>query len=202
MDTSSSYLAIITIYDINLINFTFTQGDFISTGLDDLAPASGLGAPHELFGAQQCCGEKPHFEDPAYSSVFTGQVAVATCYADLPADAVLVVEDLKNQATAPLNTNYAPPFYHGPGSSWSQANLGDIFGLTLDDSGSIYVTATTAYSIDIYPTGKTAMDIYQIDGGSGAISLFKALPQSPATLPGAGLGNIAYDCTHKNFLCE
>ncbi len=152
-----------------------------------------------IFPAQGCCGEKPHFEDPAYASVFTGQVAVATCYARLPGDGVLVVEDLKNQATAPLNTNYAPPSYHGPASSWSRANLGDIFGVTLDDTGNIYVAATTAYSNDFYPTGRSAMDIYRIDGATGAITLFRALPQSPATGPGAGLGNIAYDCTHKNF---
>ncbi len=191
------------IYDINLITHTITQGDFISAGLDDLAPASGLGAPQgELFPALGCCGEKPHFEDPAYSSVFTGQVAVATCFASSGADGVLVVEDLKNQATAPLNSNYAPPIYHGPGASWTRDNLGDIFGATLDDSGNIYVTATTAYGLDIYPTGKTAMDIYQINGGTGAITLFKALPQSPTTGNGAGLGNIAYDCTSSELLCE
>ena len=187
------------IYDISLINHTVTQGDFISDGLDDLAPASGLGAPKgELFPAQACCGEKPQFTDPTYASVFTGQVAVATCYADLGTDAVLVVEDLKNQATAPLNTNYAPPSYHGPASSWTRDKLGDIFGLTLDDSGNIYVTATTAYSSDIYPAN-SAMAIYKVASGTGAITLFKTLPQAPATLPGAGLGNIAYDCTHKNF---
>ena len=111
---------------------------------------------------------------------------------------MLVVEDLNNQATAPLNTNYAPPSYHGPGSSWTRDNLGDIFGVTLDDSGNIYVTGTTAYNFDVYPTNN-AMGIYKIDGGTGAITLFKTLPQSPATNPGAGLGNIAYDCTHKNF---
>ena len=188
------------IYDVNVVTGALTQGPFVSDGLDDLAPASGLGAPKgELFGAQLCCGEKPHFEDPAYASFFTGQVAIATCYADLGADAVLVVEDLKNQATAPLNSNYAPPAYHGPASSWSRDKLGDIFGLTLDDSGNIYVTATTAYSNDIYPGGGNAMDIYKIGGTSGAISLFAALPQAPATFPGAGLGNIAYDCIHKNF---
>ncbi len=189
------------VYDINLMTFTLTKGGVhVSDSLDDLAPASGLGAPPgEVFATQECWGKKPHFEDPAYATVFTGQVAVATCFADLETDAVLVVEDLKNQATAPLNTNYAPPAYHGPASSWTKNNLGDIFGLTFDDFGNIYVTATTAYGTDTYPAGGTAMDIYKIDGGSGAITLFKALPQSPATLPGAGLGNIAYDGTHKNF---
>ncbi len=165
------------------------------------AALNPINVPHEIFPGEQCCGEKPHFEDPAYANVFTGQVAVATCYADLATDAVLVVEDLKNQATAPLNTNYAPPAYHGPlaPSSWSRDNLGDIFGVTLDDSGNIFVTATTAYSNDIYPTGRSAMDIYRIDGATAAITPFATLPQAPATLPGAGLGNIAYDCTHKNF---
>ncbi|MBA3960470.1 MAG: hypothetical protein H0X40_01015 [Chthoniobacterales bacterium] len=64
------------VYDINLMNGTLTKGAFVSPYLDDLAPASGLGAPKgEPFPAQQCCGAKPHFEDPAYANVFTGQVA-------------------------------------------------------------------------------------------------------------------------------
>ena len=189
------------VYDINLVNGTLTKGVFVSIYLDDLAPASGLGAPPgEPFPGQQCCGEKPNYEDPAFATVFTGQLAVATCYSDLGMNPVLAIEDLKNQATAPLNTNYAPPSYHGPGSSWTRDNLGDIFGVTLDDTGNIYVTATTSYNIDIYPTASnSAMNVYKVASGSGAISVFKTLPQSPATLPGAGLGNIAYDCTHKNF---
>ena len=188
------------IYDINLTTGTLTRGDFISDGLDDLAPASGLGAPlGEPFPGQQCCGEKPHFEDPAYSTVFTGQLAVATCYSDLGTNPVLAIEDLKNQATAPLNANYLTASYHGPGSSWTRDVLGNIFGVTLDDTGNIYVTATTAYRNDVYVTGRSAMDIYVIAGGTGAIAPFATLPQSPATFPGAGLGNIAYDCTHKNL---
>ena len=193
------------IYDIDLTNGTLTPKQLVplplSGHLDDLAPASGLGAPPgEPFPGQQCCGEKPNYEDPAYATVFTGQLAVATCYSDLGTNPVLAIEDLKNQATAPLDTNYVTASYHGPGSSWTRDNLGDIFGVTLDDAGNIYVTATTSYNIDIYPTtSNSAMNVYKVASGSGAISVFKTLPQSPATPPGAGLGNIAYDCTHKNF---
>lgn len=187
-----------SVYDIDLINSMFTLVTFVSDGLDDLAPVVGLGAPPgEPFPGQQCCGEKPNYEDPAYASVFTGQVAIATCFAPNLTDPVLVVEDLKNQATAPLNTNYAPPSYHGPSSSWTEGNLGDIFGLTLDDSGNIYVAATTAYGNIFFPGN--AMDIYRIANGTGAITLFAALPKTPGSSFGAGLGNIAYDCTHKNF---
>jgi len=39
--------------------------------------------------------------------------------------------------------------YHGPGDSWTGANLGEVFGLTLDDLGNIYTTATTCYSFDV-----------------------------------------------------
>jgi len=148
----------------------------------------------EMFPAEQCCGEKPHFGDSAYTSVFTGQVAVATNWGPNSPDVVLGVVDLKNQSSAPLNTNYAPPIYHGPASAqWTKALLGDIFGVTLDEFGNIYVTATTAYPFASFCPG-TCGKIYKISGTTGAITTFQTLPNA-----GAGLGNIKYDCVHRNF---
>jgi len=145
----------------------------------------------------QCCGKKPAFSDPAYSSVFTGQVAVTTSFAGLGTGYVLEVIDLKNQSTAPINVNYAPPMYHGPaGAEWTKAKLGNIFGLTLDNQGNIYTTATTAYNGDFFPIGATGGEIYKINGVTGAITVFQTLPQK--TLP-AALGNITYDCAHQRF---
>lgn len=147
----------------------------------------------------QCCGKKPAFSDPAYSSVFTGQVAVTTNFSGLGAGFVLEVIDLKNQSTAPLNTGpptYNPAIYHGPAATpWTLSKLGTIFGLTLDDQGNIYTTATTAYDTDVFPAGATGGEIYKIDGVTGAITIFQTLPNTGHV----GLGNINYDCVHRNF---
>ena len=97
-------------------------------------PANPLSAFVNPVGAiisppAECCGGKPTFRDPAYSGTFTGQVAVATCYAPNLSDAVMGIVDLKNQGSAPLNINYAPPMYHGPATApWTKARLGNIFG--------------------------------------------------------------------------
>jgi hypothetical protein len=104
----------------------------------------------------ECCGKKPVFPDvpgapEATYSTFTGQVAAVTCYALNPNDPAIAVIDLKNQAGAPLDSNWFPglpsnpptAFYHHP--SWSQTNLGDVFGLTLDGNGNVFVAAGSVY---------------------------------------------------------
>jgi hypothetical protein len=167
----------------------------------DLPPEIGpsLYSPESALQANiptQCCGKKPVFSDPAYSSVFTGKVAVTTSFAGNGNGFVLEIIDLKNQSTAPLNTNYAPPMYHGPaGAQWTKTKFGNVFGLTLDNQGNIYTTTTTAYNSDFFPIGATGGEIYKIDGVTGAVSVFQTLPNTGH----AGLGNINYDCVHSNF---
>lgn len=145
----------------------------------------------------QCTGKTPAYDDPVYASTFTGQVAVATCFAAQSSDPVLVVIDLKNQASAPLDTSWdatsSPPtaFYHA--ASWTKANLGNVFGLTLDNGGNIYLTATSSFSGDTFgPAG--AGGIYRIDASSGAVTAFATLANT-----GASLGNIHYDATYDSF---
>lgn len=146
--------------------------------------------------AAQCCGKKPQFSDPAYATLFTGQVAVNTSLAGSGTGYALEIIDLKNQSTAPLNSNFAPPMYHGPaGNEWTKSRLGNIFGLTLDNLGNIYTTASTAYNGDFFPSGATGGEIYKIDGVTGLITVFQTLPNPNHV----GLGNINYDCEHNNF---
>ena len=93
--------------------------------------------------------------------------------------------------------------YHGPGGIWNVANLGTVFGLTLDQYGNIYVCHTSCYATDaVGPGGAGA--IYRIDGTTGAITTFATLPNQPdpsLTAPNdlPGLGNISYDCAHDQF---
>ena len=96
--------------------------------------------------------------------------------------------------------------YSGPGNSWNGDSLGTVFGLTLDEYGNIFVTHTSCYSSDaigqVFNAGPGA--VYRIDGVTGKITTFCKLPNfldgsvsPPENLP--GLGNITYDCTHKQF---
>lgn len=96
------------------------------------------------------------------------------------------------------------PFHQDP--RWIAANLGQVFGIALDDKvpPNIYVTASSVYLLHVNAT-KTAFEsgmygflgpggVYQIDGTTGAICSLAVLPNQ-----GAGLGNIAYDRVHKQL---
>src|SRR6185437_3550436 len=105
-------------------------------------------------------------------------------------------------------------------------DIGQVFGVTLDDAPvpNIYVSATSAYGLDIVVPGSdgepirsrvgatnaTFMpgqwgtaggaqggpgSIWKIDGSTGAISLFATIPGNS----GAGLGDIVFDPTTEQF---
>lgn len=159
-----------------------------------------------------CCGEKPRYDDDTYSTTFTGQVAVGTGYArNLTGNdsIVLRIFDLKNQASAPLSTNYQPPVFSGPTvppRPWNKEYLGNIFGLTLDDLGNIYVSATSCYNTDYFPSGADGGEIYKIGAasglkiaGTGPNNAWVHLPSPVGPLGSPALGNINFDCEHDNF---
>lgn len=182
-----------------------------------LSAAFGVGALAQTGSTASCCGKKPQFQDvPGYStlySTFTGQVAVATCFSPNATDPSLVVLDLKNQASAPIDSNWSsssiPPvqFFHHP--AWTKANLGDVFGVTLDDNGNVYVAASTAYgSNSIGAIGAGRGGIYKLDTFTGNPTAFVSTVNAasyqisqPNKIPntGPGLGNLTWDCVHQNF---
>ena len=129
--------------------------------------------------------------------------------------------DLRN----PAPTNYGPrgsaaPFwnaatYHDP--SWNAENLGNVFGITLDSSGNMFVAAHGLYG-QYRPVhhrhgnlgGGTssllaAGTVYRVDAGSGALTVFAVIPGQQGMLitpnfsSGPGLGNIAYDKANNQF---
>jgi hypothetical protein len=86
---------------------------------------------------------------------------------------------------AEMFKNMAAPIQH----RWTARNLGQIFGLALDDAASpnIYVAATTLYGdFPAGPGGRGA--VYRIDGITGDICLILQLPNS-----GPALGQLAHD---------
>ena len=115
-----------------------------------------------------------------------------------PGEFVVGIMDLRNPPAARIGLNWGPPMYHGPGDSWTDDNLGQIFGICLDDSGNIYAATTTCYGTAangarlIGPDGPGA--IYRLDGKTGMISSFVQLPNT-----GPGLGNICFDRRNRQI---
>ncbi len=142
-------------------------------------PPVGACRASEMHGS---VGGFPQFSDPVYAPFLDKVVAVMTTNAqDLPVNHVLHVVDISGPAPPP-GLNYAAPKYRH--STWTQANLGRVFGLTIDSDGNIYVAATTVYGANPQPG-----DIKRIDGTTGAVTTFATLPNE-----GPALGNLNYDC--------
>ncbi len=159
-----------------------------------------------------CSGRRPAYNDTAWVSWIGHRIAVGTKEGQSPNDYVLTIFDL-DTGIPPLNTNWDPSAglmrrYHGPmdGSGfedWRLDTLGSVFGLTLDNRGNIYVTATSCYFGDVVSLlpGATSGSVFKVDRTTGFVSVLANLPQQsdPNYTPGAdrpGLGNITYDPIH------
>lgn len=171
-----------------------------------------------------CCGTAPGFTS------YSGTVAAITRQAG-PGLTALDVVDISNQGTAPIGANWAAaPFYASSNANnWSLAELGSVFGVTLDDQGNIYVAHSSVYgdrqnnctggalflgdalgslsANTANPNGQPGA-IYKVSTSTGAASLLTVLPNFSdpvyASLYGLsesypGLGNLCYDCATDNI---
>ncbi|MCA9311240.1 MAG: hypothetical protein KDA21_08545 [Phycisphaerales bacterium] len=139
----------------------------------------------------QCCAGRPRLAAQGYAG-FGDLVTAVTASPGVVGGAVLTLYDVTGISSAAGNTLYAAPSYSDP--SWTGTNLGSVFGLTLDASGNMYVTTSSAYYFDFAGPGGWGA-VYRIDGVTGAITTFATLPNST----GVGLGNIVYDCEFDQF---
>lgn len=138
-----------------------------------------------------CCAGRPQFTDAAYAP-FGSLVSIGTASPQAVGGSVLAVFDLGNPSAGPFNTDLAAPIYTH--ASWAQANLGSVFGVTLDPAGNIYVASTTCYSADSLGTLGGSGVVYRIDTLTSVATVFSLLPNT-----GPELGNLCYDCTHDQF---
>lgn len=130
------------------------------------------------------------------------------CPGPLDGDApVLVLFDTRDPVGqgAVLDVNWAAPSFHnepiGNPHFWSARNLGQVYGVALDEetNPNIYVTATRMYGD--WPDDEPGLwgpggpgGVYKIDGSTGNICVLASLPQpatSPGTAMGTGLGTLA-----------
>lgn len=158
------------------------------TGGDTDTGGIGLGSCRmsEIHGA---AGGFPAFTDPAYAPFLGKSVLIMTSDDRVsPDDPVLRVFDISG-APPPPNMNYAAPMYIDP--SWTAPNFGgNVFGLTLDSDGNIYVASTSIYGVNSTAPGR----IYKVNGVTGAISTLIDLPND-----GPAIGNINYDCVSETI---
>lgn len=76
------------------------------------------------------------------------------------------------------------PNVPSPSEEWTAGNLGEVFGITLDDAANpnIYVAASTVYGVHAYPAGNHSGTVYRLDGTTGAITPFNCIPAGNASL--------------------
>ncbi|MBI1850185.1 MAG: LamG domain-containing protein [Planctomycetes bacterium] len=179
-----------------------TQNDTFPYDLTLFAGTSVLGGHVRI--PQCCCGGKPTFSDPLYAS-FTQRVALGTFDPQPPGNnVVLSVYDLGDYSVPtpcvpPTNANWpgcSPPYFN---PAWTLSNLGNVFGVTLDNKGNIFVAASKVLIHDtVGPGGHGA--VYKIDRTTGAISTFVQLPNTPdPSNRFPSLGNLCYDCEHDQL---
>jgi OmpA family/PKD-like domain len=172
-------------------------------------PGPGLpGSPTQPTPPCDCCGTKPKYNDAAWAP-FTGTVAFVTQQAPPSTNSplatkVLVAWDLHVKNGMPLNSWWNPSSLPATNyyshASWTKANMGDVSGMALDNSGNIYLAATSIYSGPVgggLSTGVGAQkmgQIYKIANSTAAPSAFRLLPST-----GAGLGNLHYDCERNSL---
>ena len=129
--------------------------------------------------------------------------AVVTCFSGVdgtsgnfripnPNGPVLGLLNVRDRSGVNVGTNWtAASAGHYHHNSWTAQNLGEIFGIALDDSGNIYVTNSTVYGSHPFgPLGGGG--IYKVNASSGAITNLVALPNGNDPSQGPGLGNICY----------
>ena len=124
---------------------------------------------------------------------------------------VLAAVDLRDpKLNSMLGQNWFSPMFNNLNGTaqhrWTASNLGQVFGVTLDDASppNIYVTATTLYN-GVQPGGPSGPGaVYKINGTSGNISEFAVLNNGIMSNPkslrvGPALGNICFDTITKKF---
>jgi hypothetical protein len=106
----------------------------------------------------------------------------------------------------PGSNHLAPLFWNqGAGiNEWTSANLGQVYGVTIDNAANpnIYVTAASTSVIYPFALPSAAVfgpggpgGVYRLDGTTGTICLVTTLPSDAQS----GLGNITFSAAHNSL---
>ncbi len=118
--------------------------------------------------------------------------------------------DTQENLNAPLGQNWATTF-HTPSdpaahASWKGTNMGDVFGIAIDNQKNVYFAATKSIS----QSGSTGTSIgsggdagvYKLNANDWSISEFISTGNGANQIPnvGVGIGNICFDKWHNQLL--
>ncbi|MBL9120509.1 MAG: dockerin type I repeat-containing protein [Phycisphaerae bacterium] len=180
-------------------------GTLTITCLEETCGSSGGGGTPPA--SCDCCGARPEIVNapPAPFVPFVqGAVAAVTNSPSGPNDPPVYLIEIGNPGAAPLGSNWnAAQRYSHP--SWTTSKLGQVFGVTIDGSGNVFVGHTSCYGNiggDILGSLGGAGSIYRLDGATGASTELIRLPNAidPVIAAGnpneayPGLGNLSFDC--------
>ncbi len=87
-------------------------------------------------------------------SLQPGMDAVVTMYSASPNQPVAMVKRIGDPigSGAPFNNNWTPPAIAPAITTWTPANMGQVFGTTIDATGNVYFAATAGYYGGTYPS--------------------------------------------------
>ncbi len=161
-------------------------------------------------GCYEDCGGKrrPRYID----SLWPAGAAVVACtsYGPNPSDPALQLIDLSAQSTALVGTSWSPARFEN--AAWSIGQLGEVYGVALDDAGDLFVAHSTVFghpSLSQDRLGAAGIPgvVYRIDSHLTLPYVLAILPNAPdpAFPPGQfvdsypGLGDVAWDCEHHRL---
>ncbi len=161
----------------------------------------GGNEPNEPIVCAPCCGGRPEIVDSSAVNFNQGAVAAGTNFRMSNADPAVSLFDLGNQGSAPIGTVTSWNTGRYSHSSWTQGNLGTLFGVVIDDEGNTIVTHTVVYWQNYLGTLGGAGSVYRLDSASGAASELIRLPNATTTAhpQGSGLGQVDYSCESKLY---
>jgi len=142
----------------------------------------------------------------AQQLVFDCDSVAITYEAFQPLDYVLSIMDVSAIGTAPTAVHWPAPVVaprrSANGQSFTRKNLGEIFGISYNRGGDLFVSASSSYNTDAWGTINTIVttNVPQNSGSIYRINNSGIVEFAEAPNTGAGLGNLTYDIWHNLLL--
>ncbi|ADZ71824.1 hypothetical protein [Polymorphum gilvum] len=158
-------------------------------------------------------GYEPMAPGEAYHTKFSGTTDVTAADGSVTtvidsAGTVGEIVDVRAPGHAPDGSHWIEPLKRAPVSA---AEVGQVFGIALDEAANVYLAATSAFGLHLEPGGSGWMTgmwgegggpgtVYRLDAANGyEPSAFAEIALDGRANSGAALGNIAFDPAHGQF---
>lgn len=150
--------------------------------------------------------------EPLGQNTQNSGLTIVTYNAENPSDFVGAIYDTKNNASAPVGTDWGVALGSAgkitKPADWTLGKIGRVFGIAVDDNENIYLASSGVYSHNFpafgsnipYQNAKPGR-IYKATAGTYSTTAFVDLSVTYASGAGSfnGIGNIAYDKVNKQL---